>query len=217
MRNMFDNIPLQRYVCKVSEPESTSLDLEANSPPNVDAGRPLDVSAVRALTHPLRLRLLDLLRFEGPSTATLLAGQVGESSGSTSYHLRQLARHGFIEEATHRGGRERWWRYQERRDSVTEDDLSSGSVRTLLGELLSREAYALEAYLGADARDPAWDSAAFFQTRALRLTVDELQELQSVMGATIARFRAADRDDAPPEAVPVRVLAFAFPQALGQS
>jgi len=246
---MFDNIPLQRYVCKVSEPKSapvdgdpdtpvdldpgtpvdgdpgsqvdldpgTPVDGDPGTPPNVEAGRTLDVGAVRALTHPLRLRLLDLLRFEGPSTATLLAGQVGESSGSTSYHLRQLARHGFIEEATHRGGRERWWRYQERRDAVTEEDVDTGSVRTLLGQLLSREAYALDGFLAAEARDPAWDSAAFFQSSALRLTVDELQELQSVIGATLAGFRAADRDDAPPEAVPVRVLAFAFPQALGES
>jgi DNA-binding transcriptional ArsR family regulator len=193
----------------VSEPKSSPLDVET--------GRPLDISAVRALTHPLRLRLLDLLRFEGPSTATLLAGQVGESSGSTSYHLRQLARHGFIEEAAHRGGRERWWRYQEHRDEVAQEDISSGSVRTLLGELLSREAYALDGYLAADARDPAWDSAAFFQTKALRLTVDELQELQNVMGAALARFRASDRDDAPSDAIPVRVLAFAFPQAIDQS
>ena len=58
-----------------------------------------DVTAVRALAHPLRLELLDLLRFEGPSTATLLANRVGESSGTTSYHLRQLARYGYIEEA----------------------------------------------------------------------------------------------------------------------
>ncbi len=206
------------------EPKSTARDgddvhppdADARTAPSSDSGRPLDVGAVRALTHPLRLRLLDLLRFEGPSTATLLAGRVGESSGSTSYHLRQLARHGFIEEAARPGGRERWWRYQERRDAVAEEDIGGGIVRTLLGELLSREAYALDGYLAADARDPAWDRAAFFQTRALRLTVEELQELQDVMGATLARFRAADRDVAPPEAVPVRVLAFAFPQAIEQ-
>ena len=59
---------------------------------------PDPVRAIRALSHPLRVRLLDLLRFDGPSTATLLARRVGESSGATSYHLRQLARHGFIEE-----------------------------------------------------------------------------------------------------------------------
>jgi hypothetical protein len=65
---------------------------------------------VRALAHPLRLELLDLLRFEGPATATLMARRVGESS----YHLRQLARYGYIEETPCQGGRERWRRYRER-------------------------------------------------------------------------------------------------------
>jgi DNA-binding transcriptional ArsR family regulator len=187
------NTTLQRYLCIVSK-----------RPPD------LDVTAVRALAHPLRLRLLDLLRFDGPATATLLASRVGESSGSTSYHLRQLARHGFIEEVAKRGGRERWWRYRERRGGV--DNADSSNVRALLGELLSREAYALDRYLSVTARDPAWDEAAFFQTRALRLTAGELEELSGVLHATFARFRSAACDDVPPEALPVRVLAFGFPQ-----
>jgi DNA-binding transcriptional ArsR family regulator len=174
----------------------------------------LDVSAIRALSHPLRLRMLDLLRFEGPATATLLARRIGESSGSTSYHLRQLARYRFIEEAAPRGGRERWWRYQEHRAEITDQDVNSDSVRTLLGELLSREAYALDRYLASDARDPAWDSAAFFETKALRLTAAELNELRSAIEATLERFRATDSDDVPPGALPVRVLAFGFPQPL---
>jgi DNA-binding transcriptional ArsR family regulator len=170
----------------------------------------LDVTAVRALAHPLRLRLLDLLRFEGPGTATTLAGRVGESSGSTSYHLRQLARHGFIEEAAgHTGGRERWWAHVEHRADVA----ANADSRGLLGELLSREAYALDRYLSATPRDAGWDDAAFFQTKALMLTVDELAELSSVIDATLARFQSAAGEDAPPEALPVRVLAFGFPQA----
>lgn len=70
-----------------------------------------DLTQLKALTHPLRLRLLGQLRLHGPATATGLAGRVGESSGSTSYHLRQLERHGFVEEASELGNRrERWWR-----------------------------------------------------------------------------------------------------------
>lgn len=66
---------------------------------------------MRALAHPLRGRLLGLLRLDGPSTATLLGQRVGESSGATSYHLRQLAVHGFVEDVEGAGrGRERWWR-----------------------------------------------------------------------------------------------------------
>jgi DNA-binding transcriptional ArsR family regulator len=195
------NISLQRYVCIVSEP-----------PIEPD----LDVTAARALAHPLRLRLLDLLRFEGPATATMLATRVEESSGSTSYHLRQLARYGFIEEAAKRdGGRERWWAFKERRGRIAAD--ANGSVRTLLGELLSREAYALDRYLSATDRDPIWDDAAFFQTKALMLTPDELRELSNVLDETLARVHSDTRTDAPAEAQPVRFLAFGFPQQTEKS
>jgi DNA-binding transcriptional ArsR family regulator len=190
---------LQNYLCK---------DIFASVPKDADE---LDVTAIRALAHPLRLRILDLLRFDGPATATMLAARVGESSGSTSYHLRQLGRHGFIEEAPKRGGRERWWIYKERRTHVAASTDGPG-VRTLVGELLSREAYALDRYLSASGRNPAWDDAAFFQTKALMLTANELKELSEVLDEALAGFNAAARDEVPPEALPVRFLAFGFPQ-----
>jgi DNA-binding transcriptional ArsR family regulator len=64
---------------------------------------------VRTLAHPLRTRLLGLLRVEGPSTATALAKRTGTNSGATSYHLRQLASVGLVEEEE-RDGRKRFWR-----------------------------------------------------------------------------------------------------------
>jgi len=70
-----------------------------------------DPSALKALAHPMRLRMLGLLRIEGPATASGLAQRLGLNSGATSYHLRQLALHGFIEEDVGRGSqRDRWWR-----------------------------------------------------------------------------------------------------------
>ncbi|WP_087886754.1 ArsR/SmtB family transcription factor [Streptomyces alboflavus] len=67
-------------------------------------------AAIKALTHPLRVRLLGLLRMDGPATASELAARTGESSASTSYHLRVLAKYAFVAEAEHRDGRERRWR-----------------------------------------------------------------------------------------------------------
>ena len=65
---------------------------------------------LKALSHPGRLRMLGLLR-ERPATATMLATRLGLNSGATSYHLRQLEKHGFIVEDTTRGNaRDRWWR-----------------------------------------------------------------------------------------------------------
>jgi DNA-binding transcriptional ArsR family regulator len=69
----------------------------------------MGAAQLRALAHPLRLQLLEVLHNEGPATATRLARQLGESSGATSYHLRALHRAGMVEEAEKRNERERWW------------------------------------------------------------------------------------------------------------
>lgn len=71
----------------------------------------IDVGALRALAHPLRVELYELVSAHGPMTASMLARRLGETSGATSYHLRQLARHGLIEDDPDQPrGRERWWR-----------------------------------------------------------------------------------------------------------
>src|SRR3712207_2472805 len=97
----------------------------------------LDARSLQALAHPLRMRLLGLLRVEGPATATQLAARVGESSGATSYHLRQLARHGFVEDEPARGNaRERWWKASHRMTSWTTadflDEPDAADAETLL-------------------------------------------------------------------------------------
>ncbi|MFL5943711.1 MAG: ArsR/SmtB family transcription factor [Gaiellaceae bacterium] len=87
--------------------------------------RPMDAAHLRALAHPLRLQLLEILGAEGPATASLLARRLGESSGATSYHLRALHRAGMVEEAEQRNARERWWQRSPDRwaipNSVPED------------------------------------------------------------------------------------------------
>jgi DNA-binding transcriptional ArsR family regulator len=176
-----------------------------------------EVRAVRALAHPLRLHMLDLLRFEGPSTATLLARRLGESSGATSYHLRQLAQYGFVEEAApHTGKRERWWRYRDRQVMVPGGQTDGVEGRRLLAELLSREAHALDRFLAmpTQTRSAEWDQAAFFRSRALRLTAAELDQLRLGIERLLAPLRPADAEGAPADALPVRVLAFGFPVLL---
>jgi DNA-binding transcriptional ArsR family regulator len=70
-----------------------------------------DLETLKAISHPLRLRLLGQLRSDGPATASELGRALGESSGSTSYHLRQLERFGFVGDAEEQpSGRERRWR-----------------------------------------------------------------------------------------------------------
>src|SRR4051812_34030637 len=71
----------------------------------------LEGAQLRALAHPMRNRMLGLLRFYGPATATMLAGRLGVNTGATSYHLRQLADAGLVVEDDTRGNaRDRWWK-----------------------------------------------------------------------------------------------------------
>ena len=192
--------PLQRYTCNMS---TSNHRKKAN-----------EVRAIRALAHPLRLELLDLLRFEGPSTATLLGQRLGESSGATSYHLRQLARYGFVAEIPAEGKRERWWRYQERQLMIPVGKASDMPERTLLAELLSREAHALDRFLAARSRLDEWDEVAFFQSRGFRLTVDELETVRKGIEEVLAPLRSADAEDVPADALPVHILTFGFPLSL---
>ena len=69
-----------------------------------------DATALKALAHPVRMRMLGMLRMDGPATATKLAERLGLNTGATSYHLRQLALHGFIEDEPSESKRDRWWR-----------------------------------------------------------------------------------------------------------
>lgn len=154
-----------------------------------------DVRALRALAHPLRNRLLGLLRLDGPSTATLLGKRVGESSGSTSYHLRQLAAYGFVEEVPDHGtGRERWWRARHRMTSWRRDEVGGQEGVDEVQDELTRlqvagHARVLDAW--ADQRErlgPAWNAAASINDYALRLTPPQARALAEELFAVLDRW-----------------------------
>jgi hypothetical protein len=106
--------------------------------PGFDPGRDLvlEPRMLRGLAHPLRIRLRAELVEHGPATASQLAARVGQSSGATSYHLRQLAAYGFVADEPGRGtGRERYWRATHRMLWFDMPE-ASGSERALGGEYL---------------------------------------------------------------------------------
>lgn len=184
-----------------------------------DEPRELDVRSLRAIAHPLRFRMLGLLSAEGPSTATKLAERLGESTGSTSYHLRQLARHGFIEEDSERGtARERWWRPKHRgmrlRVSDLERDAAVGTreaVDVYLGEVLRYQVASLQHFLDNRDRWPeAWRQAFTVNDYPLALIPERLSELIAELDAVIERYRADPSEEASAERVVV--LLDAFPQ-----
>src|SRR3954454_18748236 len=101
-----------------------------------------DPKAMRALAHPVRLALLEALTDAGPLTATEAGEKVGESPANASFHLRQLAKYGFVEEAEGGTGRRRPWRLKHlgtRFSDVHPDPETAGAARAL--ERMSRDRY----------------------------------------------------------------------------
>jgi DNA-binding transcriptional ArsR family regulator len=143
--------------------------------------RMTDPRALRALAHPLRLSLLGLLRTEGPLTATRAGELLGESSASCSFHLRQLAKYGLVEEAGGGRGRERPWRATTMFTDVPtvtdspELDAASGLFRSLVAERYYEQ---MMAWLEARPDETAeWQQAALFEDVLVYLTAAELTQL----------------------------------------
>jgi len=174
-----------------------------------------DPGALRALAHPLRLRLLDQLRFGGPATATALAGRLGESSGAASYHLRQLAKHGFVEEDPGRGSRrERWWRHVPADFRFGPTPEPSVELRAASDDLarfqVERDVQLLHGYLTQQERWPDWRDAVLMSNSATHLTRAELAELGERLVEVVKAY--ARRPEArPPGAEPVALLLYGFP------
>jgi DNA-binding transcriptional ArsR family regulator len=132
-----------------------------------------------AMAHPLRLQILGLL-VDGPSTASRLARRLGESSGSTSYHLRVLARAGAIVEAPELGNRrERWWRRDEPLFVVlpTDNDLEGRAITARMhGFVFARDEEARRRFVARDL-DPSWRKDAFVGSWLVALTPPEAADL----------------------------------------
>jgi DNA-binding transcriptional ArsR family regulator len=165
-----------------------------------------DVRALRALAHPLRNRLLGQLRLHGPATASQLGRAVGESSGSTSYHLRQLAQYGFVEEVEGQGtARERWWRARHRMTSWQPSDIEGqeGGAEVedeLLRMQLDVRGRVLRAWqTQRHELDAAWTAAASLNDHVLRLRPDQTRALADELNAVLARWMAAHPSDVPAE------------------
>jgi DNA-binding transcriptional ArsR family regulator len=165
-----------------------------------------DVRALRALAHPLRNRLLGRLRLHGPATASQLARAVGESSGSTSYHLRQLAAYGFVEEVEDQGtARERWWRARHRMTSWQAADVvaqeGGAEVEDEMTRLqLDQHARVLTAWRRQKEQlDPAWTAGASLNDYALRLRPEQARALLAQLDAVLNRWMDEHPADAGPE------------------
>lgn len=181
--------------------------------------RELDLVALQGLAHPLRARILDELAMYGPLTASRIGERLGESSGATSYHLRQLEKHGFVREVVGHGtARERWW--ERIPGGITTDPrhYPPGSPERLASELVTnewmrtRETALHEFHAHAEAMLPReWADAAVENTANLALTLDELTELGRELEEVVERCFAAHKATPSPGAQPVQIQISAFP------
>jgi DNA-binding transcriptional ArsR family regulator len=180
-----------------------------------------DVRTMRALAHPVRIALLEALTFGGAMTATEAGERIGETPTTCSFHLRQLAKYGFVEEAGGGKGRARPWRVTSIGYSLSsvhddpEAEIASNAVLRLWRErILGR----YQTWLETKATYPRrWREAASDGEYLLYLTADELDQLnKELTDVLLPRYRERITDPSlrPPGAVPVELLTFSFPIGL---
>ena len=195
-------------------------DPTAQDPKARQVTRLTDPRALRAMAHPIRLSLIAVLRREGPLTATQAGDLIGESSASCSFHLRQLAKYGLVEEAGGGKGRERPWRATTMFTSWPDvaDTPETAAALGLLDTVIAERWFeSLMRWLEAKPGEPAeWQHAAHFGDTMLYLTSDELAGLADEVQAMVDRYldRLENPELRPPGARQVTFLHLAFPGRL---
>jgi DNA-binding transcriptional ArsR family regulator len=175
-------------------------------------------AAMLALAHPTRLALLELLGAEGPLTATEAGKRLDESPGTMSWHLRLLARHGFVVEAEGGRGRRRPWTLAAlgtRWDPQPRTEMERAASDLLLSMAVERAISQLRAWLAVrQLAPPAWQHAAAVSDWTLYLTAAELQEVREQIYRLLEEFshRIEHPTRRPAGAVAVRALISIFPQ-----
>jgi DNA-binding transcriptional ArsR family regulator len=195
--------------------------MTANETPGPGRARSVelrDARALRALAHPTRLKLVGLLRLQGPLTATQAARELGETPQRCTFHLGQLAKYGLVEEAGGGRGRERPWRatafFTSWPNVMTEQESAAAGqvLEAVVAELQ------FEAVMGwiehKDEEPQEWQEAAQLNDLALFLTPGELEELGRATWSLFEPYLArGERADLRPEgARPVTILNLAFPR-----
>ncbi|BAC73872.1 ArsR family transcriptional regulator [Streptomyces avermitilis] len=187
--------------------------------------RPItDIGTLKALAHPLRMKLYRALCVTRTATASQLAEQVDEGVSLVSYHLRKLADHGLIEAARPQSGdgRERWWQPSSQGVSIKDKDFRDAPEKAAAHAAATRLFHEQRADLYRRYLDerptwgPEWNSAAPDQESLLRLTPAELAELGAELLALARKYdekgRAAEAagDTEGRENVALHVYGFPF-------
>ena len=176
-----------------------------------------DSKAMRALAHPVRMALLELLGVVGTVTATQASQVLGESPANCAFHLRTLGKYGFVIEAGGGRGRERPWTAAQRSLTISPRDLKDPQA-AVAADALSHVWFdrwidrARRAFAGAEP-DPAWEEAKQWSRSARFLTPEEAVQVTLEVRQILDRYRDRDRDPSqrPAGALPVECSYFTFP------
>ncbi|TKJ19842.1 winged helix-turn-helix domain-containing protein [Blastococcus sp. CCUG 61487] len=178
-----------------------------------------DARVLAMLAHPLRRRLLDVLRVHGPATASVLAERTGQRVGNISHHVKALADVGLVGEAPElaKDRRERWWRLVDRSlrwsgEALADDPAAEAVAQAVHSLTLDRHAGYVRAWFAADdeEREP-WRGSSFSMQRWLHLTPDELREVAAEVSALIERWGERELPDDGARREPVLVFAYGVP------
>jgi len=158
--------------------------------------RAIGPEELKALAHPLRMAMYDYLSEHGSATASQLGRRLGESSGQTSYHLRQLEKHGFVEDdPAHARGRDRWWRavgYSVDGRDMLRDPRTAEAANALLQGVVAERAQVLSRWMLAG-DTPEWEAAALNDRTTADLTLEELQDVvvavQEIVDGAVKRAK----------------------------
>jgi DNA-binding transcriptional ArsR family regulator len=179
-----------------------------------------DSRVLAAMAHPLRRRLMDVLKVHGPATVSTLAERTGQAVGNVSHHLRVLADGGLVEEAPQlaRDRRERWWQLVSStlRWSARDfgDDPAAVAVAHAAESLnLDRQVGLVRAWFaGSESCPGAWREQGPFSTDAwLHLTPGELTELAQQIISLINQWADREIPDDGQQREPVFVFARGVP------
>lgn len=181
--------------------------------------RVTDAKVLTAMAHPLRRRLLDILKVDGPSTASVLSARTGQAIGNLSHHLRVLGACGLIEEVPElaRDRRERWWRLVSAgvrwSRSDFRDDPAAAAVAEAAASLnLDHQVQQVRAWAAADDEQrQLWDDSAFSFNWWLRLTPAELRELAVEINEVLDRWSRRPEAEDHPQRRPVFLFAHGVP------
>ena len=187
-------------------------------------GRQLDLVALRALAHPLRVQILDTLSTYGSFTSSGLAERLGESSGATSYHLRQLEKHGFVREVQGKGtARERWWERTPGGINVGSEDASTSPAGRSAATMIFRQMrYNQERMLtefvesGPDTLSEDWLDGSVISTMNTRLTAGQLHEFVAEVMKLADKYVVPFKNQHVPNSRPVLISFHAFPVVDGE-